>query len=218
MTQPSLFPGFDDRGGEAPREAPEARRPRRAPFDFTDAMRPLMADIAAVCGELRHIDMGQVALAFSQARHGRSDGVRATVYPLRFEGGARRKRVRGHLFEMPRVLRDDGAEFLYVVTYSLPRFLDLTLEEKLRCIVHEMYHVSPSFDGDVRRFAGGKPYHTGSQKRYDAAMDRIAQDYLRRTARPELHAFLRHTFAELVEAHGGIVGRRFRRLSPRCIG
>ena len=109
----------------------------------------------------------------------------------------------------------DHLEELWIVEGAI---YDLTLEEKLRCIVHEMYHVSPSFDGDVRRFAGGKPYHTGSQKRYDAAMDRIAQDYLRRTARPELHAFLRHTFAELVEAHGGIVGRRFRRLSPRCIG
>jgi len=180
-------------------------------------MRPLMADIAATREELRYIDMTRVAVAFTQARHGRSDGVQATAHPLRFEGGERRKAARGHLFEMPRVLVD-GREALYVIRYTLPRFLNQPFDEKLATVVHEMYHISPRFDGDIRRFAGGKPYHTGSQKRYDAAMHRIAQGYPTRTAQPELHAFLRHTFAELIAAHGGVVGLRMRRLNPRCIG
>lgn len=218
MKHPNLFPGFDGHDEGEPRNAPETRpRPSHPPFNFTDAMRPLMADIAATCEELQHIDMTRVAVTFTQARHGRSDGVQATMHPLRFEGGERRKTTRGRIYERPRVLVD-GREALYVITYTLPRFLNLSLDGKLATIVHEMYHASPRFDGDLRRFAGGKPYHAGSQKRYDAVMHRIAQDYVQRTSRPGLHAFLRHTFAELVAAHGGIVGLRMRGLNPRRIG
>ncbi|MFW6108347.1 MAG: hypothetical protein ACOC8D_00895, partial [bacterium] len=78
--------------------------------------------------------------------------------------------------------------------------------------------ISPRFDGDVRRFAGGKPYHTGSQRRYNQAMRRVADDYLARTDRPELHAFLRLTFGELVERYGGVVGLRMRAPNPYRVG
>ena len=91
------------------------------------------------------------------------------------------------------------------------------LDEKLTSIAHEMYHMSPRFDGDLRRFAGGKPYHTGSQRRYDAAMSRIAASYAQRTTRPELHAFLRHSYSELLEAHGAVVGLRMRAPHPRRV-
>ena len=48
-------------------------------------------------------------------------------------------------------------------------------------------------------------------------MGDIARRYLDRTQRPELHTFLRQTMQELSAAHDGIVGLRFRRLSPRRI-
>jgi len=54
-------------------------------LDFTSAMRQLMADVAVTCPELRHVDVARVAVAFSQARSSRLDGVHATIHPLRFE-------------------------------------------------------------------------------------------------------------------------------------
>jgi len=185
-------------------------------FDFTAAIRPLMEDIVGACEELRHVDMARVGVAFAQTRHGRLDGVYATIHPLRFLGGARTMQRRGHTFEMPQIVVN-GQELLYIITYCLPRFLDLPFERKMSTIVHELYHISPNFDGDVRRLGGGKPYHAGSKRRFDAVMGRIAEAYLRATRRPELHAFLRHTFRELADAHGRIVGFRFRAIRPRRI-
>ena len=185
-------------------------------FDFTAAMRPLMEDIVTMCEELRHVAMARVGVAFAQARNRRLDGVYASIHALRFPGGARTAQRRGHLFEMPRVVQN-GQELLYIITYSLPRFLDLPFEKKVSTIVHELYHISPKFDGDVRRLGGGKPYHAGSKRRYDAAMARIAERYLQATQRPELHAFLRHSFRELVEGHGRLVGFRFRAIRLRRI-
>ena len=185
-------------------------------FDFTAAMHALMSDIAATCDELRHVDMSRVAVAFSQAKNRRTQGTHARTRALRFRGGAQTVEVRGRRFVMPRVVVN-GQEVLYAISYSLPRFLDLPFEEKLRVVVHEMYHIGPRFDGDLRRFAGGKPYHTGSKRNYDAAMSRIAQAYLAKTTRPELHAFLKGSFRELVEAHGAVVGVRLRGLRPRGV-
>ncbi len=186
------------------------------PFHFTGAMRALMADMASVCEEFAHVDMSRVAVIFTQARHGRLDGEWAGIYPLRFPGGERRATIRGRVYEMPQVMVG-AREALYVVTFTLPRFLNVRFEEKLGAVAHEMYHMSPRFDGDLRRFEGGKPYHTGSRRRFEAAMYRIAEGYLRATARPELHAFLRCNFGELVARHGGIVGLRMRAPNPQRI-
>jgi hypothetical protein len=186
-------------------------------FDFTAAIRPLMEDIVATCEDLSHVDMARVGVAFAQARNRRLDGVYATIHPLRFAGGGRTVQRRGHVLEMPQVVVN-GQDLLYIITYCLPRFLDLPFEKKLSTVVHELFHISPRFDGDVRRLGGGKPYHAGSKRQFDAAMSRMAEAYLRATRRPELHGFLRQTFREIAEAHGRIVGFRFRAIRPKRIG
>ena len=193
---------------------PQASSP--ASFDFSAAMHALMSDVARSCDELHHVDMSRVAVGYAQARHSRPDGTRATIHPLRFPGGRRAARRRGHTFRMPDVVID-GTEILYVITYTLPRFLNGTLDEKMTTIFHEMYHISPRFDGDLRRFPGARQFHTGRANRYDAVVARLASRYLGQTAAPELHAFLRHTFRELAALHGGIVGTRFRGLAPHAI-
>ena len=87
-------------------------------------MHALMSDIARSCRELRHVDMSRVAVGYAQARHSRTDGTRATIHPLRFPGGRRAARRRGHTFRMPEVVID-GTEILYVVTYTLPYEVEL---------------------------------------------------------------------------------------------
>jgi predicted metallopeptidase len=186
------------------------------PLNFTDRMRELMRDIAVTCADLRHVDVSRVAVGFSQARHRALHGVFATTYPLRFPDRQRTTQRPHGTYEMPRVVLD-GQEMLYVIEFRLPRFLDLPFDQKMVTVVHEMYHVSSACDGTLRRFAGGKPHHTGSRRRFDAAMAGIATAYLAATARPELHAFLRQDFNALRDAHGGICGSRVRGMRPRRI-
>ena len=66
--------------------------------------------------------------------------------------------------------RLDRREILYVMTFCLPRFLDQPFEEKLVTLFHELFHIGPAFDGDLRRYAGRYEVHTHSQKEYDGAM------------------------------------------------
>ena len=72
------------------------------------------------------------------------------------------------MWQIQRVFAADGREMLYILNFYLPRFLDLPLAEKLDTVVHELWHVGPKFDGDLRRFGGRCFAHSGSQRNFDA--------------------------------------------------
>jgi hypothetical protein len=184
-------------------------------FDFTARMRLVCQDMTSRLPELAHIDLARVAVCFCQARNRASYGMFASLTPLRFAGGAETTTRHGRRMTIQRLHGSDGREMLYLLSFYLPRFMDLDFREKLITIVHELWHISPRFDGDIRRHAGRCFAHTGSQRRYDAEMDRLAQRWLSHSPPEELWSFLRGTFDELVARNGRIVGMKVAR--PRLI-
>jgi len=179
----------------------------RRPLDFTLAMERLCEDIVAQTPELSHVRMRQVAVSFAQARRRVLHGLQAKLTPLRFERGALVARRCGHEWTIRRMFRGEH-EFLYILTFYLPRFLDQSLDEKFVTIFHELFHISPRFDGDIRRHAGRCHVHTSSQKDYDREMAQLAQQYLKRQPPEAVWAFLRHSFDDLIRQHGAVIGRR----------
>ena len=181
---------------------------RSAGFDFTARIRPICADMTRRVPELAHIDFGRVAVSFRQARKAVSHGMYASLTPLRFAGGAR-STVRGRrAWGIQRLEDASGREMLYILNFYLPRFLDLGFREKLTTIVHELWHISPEFNGDLRRFGGRCYAHTGSQKEFDAKAERLADDWLSLTPPLELYDFLHHDFRKLNALHGPIWGTK----------
>ncbi len=178
-------------------------------FDFTSAVRVVCADMAARLPELRHVEIDRVAIGLRHARHRQPHGVYATLTPLRFAGGQVREVRRGRGFRIQPMVDRAGREFLYLLSFYLPRFLDLSLEGKLSTIVHELWHIGPQFDGDLRRHDGRCYAHGPSQRRYDAAMDRLAQQWLARDPPAHVYEFLGRNFDELHAEHGGVRGQRW---------
>ena len=158
--------------------------------------------------------MPEVPVTFSQTRSPVEWGVQARLTPLRFEGGASVERRRGRLWTVQRVTHQ-GCDALYILTFFLPRFLNLSFEEKMITVFHELYHISPQFNGDIRRFGGACYMHTGSQKGYDRQMAVFAKEYLQSQAPEELVRFLRFSFPELQAHCGHVVGLRI--AIPRLI-
>lgn len=185
------------------------------PFDFTAQMRVVCQDMVARLPELAHIDLDRVAICFCQARKRVPHGMFASLTPLRFRSGAATTKRRGKTFTVQRLVDRQGRELLYVLSFYLPRFMDQDFREKLITIVHELWHISPRFDGDIRRHEGRCYVHTGSQKQYDAAMDALAQRWLALSPPEELWSFLARGFEDLRMRHGRIVGIKIPR--PRLI-
>jgi hypothetical protein len=141
----------------------------------------------------------------TQARNSRMHGLQARVTPLRFPRGELTRQRRGVTFQVQRYFLG-ATEFLYLVTFCLPRFLNQDFDDKFVTLFHELYHISPAFDGDLRRHEGRYAVHSHSQRCYDARMATLAREYLAARPDPALHAFLRLSFTQLVHRHGSVVG------------
>jgi len=179
----------------------------KTPFDFTGAMRRLCSDVCARLEEFRHIDMSRVAVTFAQTRRRVSYGLQAKLTPMRFEEGKLTAlREDGRHWTVQRLYDGYDREMLYILTFYLPRFLDQTFSEKMTTVFHELYHISPEFNGDIRRLDGRYHVHSHSQKDYDQEMARLARQYLAQKPPVELFGFLRKTFRGLKRHHGEVVG------------
>jgi predicted metallopeptidase len=188
-------------GAEAPPWLPTG--PTDQPFDFCGHVRRLCCGIVARCRELKHIDVSRLLFCMTQARTGRVHGLQARVTPLRFRAGALRRRRHGIPYQVQRYILD-GREMLYLVTFCLPRFLDQEFDGKFVTLFHELYHISPDFDGDLRRHEGRCQIHSHSKKGYDRHMADLAREYLAGGAEADLHAFLRLNFTQLAHRHGSV--------------
>ena len=179
-------------------------------FDFTAHVRGVCNDMIHRLPELQHIRMEQVVVAFSQARKRVSHGLFATLTPLRFQGGATEGMQRGRRYRIQRIIDGDGREMLYILNFYLPRFLDLPFHEKLVTILHELWHISPLFDGDLRRHPGRCYAHSQSQKEYDAQMAVLSDRWLQQDPPRHIYDFLCLDFGQLRRHRGPIFGLKVR--------
>lgn len=187
----------------------------RGGFDFTYHIRALTTEIIGRVPQLGHIDVARVAISFSQTRKRVMHGLQASLTPMRFEGGARAGVYRGRRMSVQEVRDTDGQEMLYILNFYLPRFLDLDFREKLTTVFHELWHISPQFDGDIRRHDGRCYAHSHSQAAYDAQLDPLVDQYLAHRAIESLPDFLHLDFSQLQRTYGKVYGTRIPR--PKLI-
>lgn len=176
-------------------------------LNYPKLVRSVICDVCSLTPQLRNIRASRILVSSSHTKIKGKSGVWAGVVPLRFENGKRvkfEKRNRyqqKHTITIPPIKRgprhniDRGDFFLYYLYLSVPRFFNLTLEEKLQTIIHELYHVHPNFNGDLRRFEGRYYIHGPSIKSFDQTIDAFCQTYLTKTTnRPILKRLaLNHT-------------------------
>lgn len=185
-------------------------------FDYTMAMDGLIRHIVCVCPDFSHIRPDELIVSYIQTKSPGTHGIYASVQPLRFKNGERTMVQRGKPYNMPRVVRQ-GREILYIIYFALPRFANLQFEAKLTTVFHELYHISPEFNGDIRRFKGRMYAHGGSRKQFNEMVSRYAQEYLALPGAEEHASFLRLNFDELCNQFGGVVGNRIRPPKPKLV-
>ena len=177
---------------------------RQPIMDFTAHMTRLCQDVCERLEVFQHICMDQVAVTFAQSKTPGIYGTQAKLTPMRFEEGSLTTTRRGRTWTVQRFYLGKR-EMLYILTFYLPRYQNNTFREKMITVLHELYHISPYFDGDIRRFDGRYHAHSASQKEYDRLMERYVDEYLQLTPPRELYAFLEHDFRSLIKHHGNFV-------------
>ncbi len=198
-------------------------------FNYTDALRVLCRDICEKVNEFRNVDIERIGFSFNVARNKNSRyGRWASMTPLRFEGGSpvtfkERKLyssdstshrvvlyVCRQYFKCQTVFDSKSKlPLLYIFNVMAPRFMDeLSLREKIETVMHELYHINPQFNGDVRRFPGRNWQH-GSKAKYEAKSRSLADEWLAHDPKPQIYDFLRYTVRDFYEKFGGLCGSKY---------
>lgn len=186
-----------------------------AGFDFTGSMNLLVKDIVKTHPAFSHVIFDNILVAISPS-NGSRNGVVAKLRPMRFEGGSKAWLIRGIEYSAPEV-NINGNNILYIVYFHLPRFMNHGKHQnKLSTVLHELYHISPLFDGDIRRFPGKNFAHGNSRKKYDELIEVFADEYKRETIHPELSDFLKYRYSELKRKYGAIYGDMIRIPRSNC--
>lgn len=180
-------------------------------FDFTGQMRRLCCDMVARLPVLSHINLDHVLVVFSRSRKRTAYGLYASLTPMRFQNGALIEQRRGGRYTVQRLADDRGREILYLLTFYLPRFMDLGFRAKLVTVLHELWHISPHFNGDLRRHPGRCYAHTHSQQEYDVEMGKLADQWLEASPPEDLYSPLQGKFGDLAARYGRVHGTRIRR-------
>ena len=180
-----------------------------AGFDFTGSMNLLVKDIVKTHPAFTHIIPGNILIVISLS-NGSRNGVVAKLRPMRFEGGSKTRLIRGIEYSAPEV-NINGNNILYIVYFHLPRFMNHgKYQNKLSTVLHELYHISPLFNGDIRRFPGKNYAHGNSRKNYDELIKVLADEYLSSTNHADLSVFLKYKYSELKRKYGAIYGDMIR--------
>lgn len=147
-------------------------------IDLSKVLTALISEIVSSSSTLQHIDSNRILVCIGQNKQGRG-GLYGKLVPLRFKHGSEVLKYQGKFYTIPEV-SNNGTAYLYIIYFYMPRFFDLSVEEKLRVIFHELYHISPLFNGDIRRMGAVKAAHGHSKKHFDSLY------------RNELHSFIEY--------------------------
>ncbi|MCD6328262.1 hypothetical protein J7M28_12035 [bacterium] len=174
-------------------------------IDVTDCLQEITEHVCRNVGEFSHIDPQALLLCFAKSRKRSLRGVYAKIFPTRFPGGKASIKHRGREFAYP-TIEIGERRILYVLYFYFPRFQNLRFETKLLTLFHELYHISPEFDGDIRRFPGKNYAHGHSRRAFDERLKAMIDGYISRFADEEILDFLRMDFDQLRERYGRITG------------
>lgn len=160
-------------------------------IDLSARLDALCRHLCATLPQLAHIDPDRVLFTLVRSRAQGLHGTYARIVPLRFaDGSSETTRRRGRIEETYRMpaLTHDGKEIYYLISLLIPRFLRLSLEQKLTTVLHELYHISPACNGDIRRFAGRNYAHGHSRAAYNRQIAQLLEAYLATHPDPALLA------------------------------
>jgi len=185
-------------------------------INLTEILSYIINDISKKSPTFNYIQIDKLLVCLSSNKKNSRGATFGKLLPLRFENGNKRIKYKGRLYQMPKVLYQ-SIEQLYIIYFYMPRFFDLSAEEKLRVIFHELYHISESFDGDIRRMTKHKAAHGHSKEKFDEHFQQDAADYFQLIKNSDIHSFLSLKTKHLYKNYDKVIGNRMKMPKPEHI-
>ena len=181
----------------------------RETINVTDTISVIIQEIAFTMPSFSHVDPSRMLVCCASNRKNSRGATYGKLVPMRFKNGEKIQKFRGQFYTIPTLINEER-EILYVIYFYMPRFFDLNAYHKLRVIFHELYHVDPGFNGDIRRMGEYKASHGGSKKKFDEYFEDELMDFYSQVKSKPYMNFLNLNSRELHRTFANVYARRMK--------
>jgi predicted metallopeptidase len=135
---------------------------------------------------------------------------------LKFKDGSEVIKHNKKYYTIPRIVLNN-VEILYILYLYIPKFFDLTVKDKINVMFHELYHISPEFNGDIRRMSNIKSAHGHSKKSFEEKYIEYASKYFNKIDGMPFSSFLQMSYEDIKKQFKVIKYRRMKSIKPQLL-
>jgi len=185
-------------------------------INLTDTLSLITHEMILRTEEFRKYDINRMLICCASNRSDSRGGIYGKLVPLKFEDGSDVIRYHGRLYSIPKIIHNN-MEIRYLIYYYHPKFFDLPAREKVNVMFHELYHINPEFNGDIRRMGKFKKAHGHSKKSFEKKYLDLAEEFYSYVKETPYHAFLDMNTRDLKNSFKKITCRRMKTFKPVLI-
>ncbi|HPS56520.1 MAG TPA: putative metallopeptidase [Spirochaetota bacterium] len=182
-------------------------------INLSDTLTLLLHEMVSRTEEFRLFDVNRILLCCSTNRKTTGGGIYGKLLPMRFENGSEIVKHNSRFYTIPKLVVND-IEILYLMYFYMPKFFDLPAAEKVNVMFHELYHISPAFNGDIRRMGSVKKAHGHSKKAFEEKYIEYSRNFYEYVRSTPYHAFLSMRSDELRRRFKKVNFRRMKAVKP----
>ena len=182
-------------------------------INITDILTLIISDMIQSTDEFRSFDLNRMLICCASNRSDSRGGIYGKLVPLKFENGSDIINFRGKLYTTPKIVHNN-IEIKYLIYYYHPKFFDISAREKVNVMFHELYHINPEFNGDIRRMGKVKKAHGHSKKSFEEKYLDYADNFYSYVKETSYHAFLEMNSMDLQKSFKKIKCRRMKTIRP----
>jgi predicted metallopeptidase len=185
-------------------------------INLTDVLTLIIHDMIKSTEEFKPFDINKILVCCASNRKDSKGAIYGKLQPLKFKDGSEIIKHNKKYYTIPKIVLNN-IEILYIIYLYLPKFLNLSIEDKINVMFHELYHISPEFNGDIRRMGKFKAAHGHSKKSFEANYIKYASNYFSKINGTPFYSFLQMSSEDLKKQFKVIKYRRIKNIKAQLI-
>ncbi len=182
-------------------------------INLTDVLSLIIHDMVKSTDEFKSFDMNKILICCASNRSDGRGAIYGKLSPLRFQDGSEIIKHNGRFYTIPK-LKVNNIEILYVIYFYIPKFFNLSAKDKVNVMFHELYHINPEFNGDIRRMGKFKSAHGHSRKSFEEKYIEYADAFFETIKEAPYYNFLQMKTEDIQEHFKKIRYRRMKTIKP----
>jgi len=182
-------------------------------INLTDILTQIIHDMVRSTDEFKLFDLNKILICCASNRKDFKGATYGKLLPLRFKDGSEIIKHNGKFYTIPK-LKINNIEILYIIYLYIPKFFNLSVKDKINVMFHELYHISPEFNGDIRRMGNFKSAHGHSRKAFEEKYIYYADSFYKTINNTSYNNFLKMNSEDIKNRYKTVKYRRLKNIKP----